>query len=189
MKRMFAMAAVAAILLGTAWAWAQAPGGAPAEQAAPPPEAAPGAQIAPAPGVAPPPTLPRRGPMGPGLYDPQTVTTVRGTVESLGIVRGPGRRQLPATSVNLKTDQGTIPVHLGPAWYLNQQQVALEPGQTLEVTGSLVTLQGQPTIIARAIKVGEKTVQLRDEQGLPLWRGGGRAPGPKGPPMPLKSEK
>jgi hypothetical protein len=81
--------------------------------------------------------------------------------------------------VFLKTDQGSLVVHLGPGWYMDEQKFAIKPGDTLETTGSKVTLNNQPAIIAREVKVEGKTLKLRDDQGLPVWRG----MGPGGPGM------
>lgn len=181
---------------------APAPAGAPAPKtetapgAAPAPQAPPATQAAPAPEVAPGPPGKAApwGPMGPGLYDPKTVTTVKGTVESLGMAMGAGRRQRGAMSVNLKTDKGTLPVHLAPIWYLHIQKITVKPGVTMEVTGSQVSLEGKPHIVARQIKVDDTVIQLRDEQGLPLWAGGRLPPMPKNAgelpkPIPYKPGK
>jgi hypothetical protein len=76
----------------------------------------------------------------------------------------------------IKTDQGTVTVHLGPTTYINQQQIALNPGDVVEVTGSQVQMGGKTLMLAKEVKVGGKTFQLRDDQGMPLWRGQGRQP-------------
>ncbi|MEJ2673261.1 MAG: hypothetical protein P8168_13885 [Deltaproteobacteria bacterium] len=127
------------------------------------------------------------GGMGPRLYNPQTVTTVTGMVEKLeelpSMGRGAGRGMTYRGAV-LKTAKGSVLVHMGPSWYLDQQKFAVKPGDKLEVTGSQVTLKNRPAIIAQSITVNGKTLTLRDNQGLPAWRGmgpgGGRGRGPGG---------
>jgi hypothetical protein len=116
------------------------------------------------------------GGMGPQLYNPQTVTTVQGTVAKLEEINmgGPGGMGMKFREILLKTDKGSIMVHLGPGWYLDQQKFAVKTGDTLEVTGSQVTLNNQPAIIARDILMNGKTLKLRDDQGIPAWRGMGR---------------
>ena len=74
----------------------------------------------------------------------------------------------------VKTDQGKITVHLGPAWYINQHQIVLKPGDAVEATGSKMEMGGGTMMVAKEVKVGGKTFQLRDDQGMPLWRGQGR---------------
>lgn len=119
------------------------------------------------------------GGMGPRLYNPQTVTTVKGVVEKLEeLSMGPGgSMSMKFREILLKTDKGSLMVHLGPIWYLDQQKFAVKVGDTLEVTGSQVTLNNQPAIIAREVKVNGQTVKLRNDQGIPAWRGMGRGSG------------
>ncbi len=114
--------------------------------------------------------------MGPRLYNPQTVTTVTGQVEKLEeLSMGPsGGMGMKFQEARLKTEKGSLLVHLGPTWYLDQQKFALKAGETLKVTGSQVTLNNQPAIIAKDVEVNGKTLKLRDDQGLPAWRGMGR---------------
>jgi len=122
----------------------------------------------------------RGGGMGPMLYNPQTVTTVTGQVEKLEDLPSMGMgggRDMQYRGATLKTDQGGIVVHLGPGWYLDENKFALTAGDTVEATGSRVTLNNQPALIAREVKVKGTTLKLRDDQGLPVWRGMGRGPG------------
>jgi hypothetical protein len=121
--------------------------------------------------------------MGPRLYNPQTVTTIKGPVEKVEDLPSMGRgggRGMMYRGVLLKTDQGSLLVHLGPGWYLDEQKFTVKAGDTLEATGSKVTLNNQPAMIAREIKVNGKTLKLRDDQGFPVWRGMGYGPG-RGP--------
>ncbi|MCK9377795.1 MAG: hypothetical protein M0P73_16835 [Syntrophobacterales bacterium] len=114
--------------------------------------------------------------MGPRLYNPQTVTTVTGQVEKLEeLSMGPsGGMGMKFQEARLKTEKGSLLVHLAPTWYLDQQKFALKAGDTVKVTGSQVTLNNQPAIIAKDVEVNGKTLKLRDDQGLPAWRGMGR---------------
>ena len=47
-------------------------------------------------------------------------------------------RRMQHVSWVIKTDQGNITVHLGPSPYLNQQQLVINPGDAVEVTGSQI---------------------------------------------------
>jgi hypothetical protein len=118
------------------------------------------------------------GGMGPMLYNPQTVITVTGPVEKLEELPSMGGGMgMQFRGVLLKTDQGSLMVHLGPGWYLDQQKFAVKVGDKLEITGSKVTLNNQPAVIAREVKAGGNTLKLRDDQGVPVWRGMGRGSG------------
>jgi hypothetical protein len=106
------------------------------------------------------------------LYNPQTVTTVQGAVESLATAPPKTGRARAMRSAVLKTDQGKITVYLSPDWYLDQEKISLKTGDKLEVTGSKVNIGEQPSIIANHLKkVGGKTVTLRDDKGVPVWLG------------------
>ena len=110
------------------------------------------------------------------MYDPQTVTTVTGTVATSEVSQRQRRRQMAQGMVMLSTKEGEVMVHLGPPWYLHQQELDLKAGDTLEVKGSKITQNGVTTIMAAEVTSGGQTVKLRDEQGVPLWRGAGRSP-------------
>jgi len=111
------------------------------------------------------------GPGGPGdrLYDPKTVETVNGTVKSVDIVKSRGMSD--GVHVMLATGTEVIPVHLGPAWYLEHQDVVLAAGDKVSVRGSRVTYGGKPAIIAAEVTRGANVLVLRDEQGFPRWAG------------------
>ena len=112
------------------------------------------------------------GPQG-RFYDPKTVETVFGEV--LGLDTFPGRRGMAGVHANLKTDKGeTIPVHLGPAWYLDKQSVTLKQGDKVTVRGSRVTFDGKPALIAAEVTKQGQTLRLRDDDGVPVWAGGRR---------------
>ena len=66
--------------------------------------------------------------------------------------------------MNVKTDKETVSVHLGPSWYMENQDVKLEPKDKVEVKGSRITFGGKPAIIATEVKKG-------DEAGYPVWAG------------------
>lgn len=115
--------------------------------------------------------------MGPGdpsqrMYNPATVETASGTVGSVDTFTGKGMSS--GVHFTLKTEKETIPVHLGPSWYMEQQGLKLAAGDKVEVTGSRVTYQDKPAIIAGQVKKDGKTLQLRDANGMPAWAGKGR---------------
>jgi hypothetical protein len=116
-----------------------------------------------------------RGGLGGGLaynrmYDPKTVETVSGEVVSVNQTTY-GRRGAMGVHLTLKTDKETIPVHLGPARYVDKQGITLAAKDKIAVTGSRITFQGQPAIIAREVKKGGQVLTLRDAAGVPAWAG------------------
>jgi|UniRef100_A0A7V6A0Z0 hypothetical protein len=104
------------------------------------------------------------------MYNPQTVETLSGEVVSLEKF-APGRRMSYGVHFTLKTDKETIAVHLGPSWYVEKQPVTIAQGDKVEVTGSRITYQGQPAIVAAEVKKGGQVLKLRDANGVPAWAG------------------
>ena len=115
---------------------------------------------------------------GPGWggrqYDPKTVETVGGEVVRVEEVHGMGWGGGHGVHFVLKSDKEEVAVHLGPSWYLDKQGLKVAAGDRIEVRGSRITFEGKPTIIAARIKKGDQSLTLRDDSGLPVWRGQGR---------------
>lgn len=110
----------------------------------------------------------------PRHFNPTTVETLSGKVVKVDRVARPGRRGGKGVHLSLQTSEETVDVHLGPSWYLNEQPFSLKSGDQVEVTGPRVTDASSPTIIATQVKSGDTVLNLRDENGLPAWRGMGR---------------
>jgi hypothetical protein len=62
-------------------------------------------------------------------------------------------------------------VHLGPVWYIERQDMKIDPGDKVEITGSRIIFEGKPAIIATEVKNGAEILKLRDENGFPVWSG------------------
>lgn len=103
------------------------------------------------------------------MYNPNTVTTVKGGVLSLGTVPPHSQDAGTMRSAVLKTEPDDITVFLAPDWYLAEQKISLKAGDQLEVTGSKITLGGKLTILAGELKVGDKSAILRNNKGFPVW--------------------
>jgi hypothetical protein len=115
------------------------------------------------------------GGWGPGgqygrMYDPKTVETVSGevmSVQQMTPMKGMGR----GVHLTLKTDKETVDVHLGPAWYIERQDIKIAAGDKIEVKGSRITFDGKPAIIAAEVRKGDEVLMLRDDNGIPAWAG------------------
>lgn len=104
------------------------------------------------------------------MFDPKTLETVAGevtAVESFSVGRGLSK----GVHLVLKTEKETLSVHLGPAWYIDNQGPAIAAKDKIEVTGSRVVFEGKPALIAREVRKGEEVLRLRDEDGTPRWAG------------------
>ncbi|HEX9667671.1 MAG TPA: DNA-binding protein [Thermodesulfobacteriota bacterium] len=104
------------------------------------------------------------------MYDPKTVETILGEVVTLEKIT-PRDGMSYGVHLIVKTDGETISVHLGPGWFIERQDIMIEPKDKIEVTGSRITYQGKPVIIAAEVKKGDELLKLRDENGIPYWAG------------------
>jgi len=104
---------------------------------------------------------------GPRLYDVTTEVTLKGTVEEVTQVAGPGR--MGGVHLKLKTDKETVAVHLGPNFYLEEHNFKLAKGDAVEVIGSRVKMAEQEVVLAREVVKGQTRLKLRTETGVPLW--------------------
>lgn len=107
-------------------------------------------------------------------YDPSTETTVKGTVEEVKQVTG--KHGWNGTHLLLKTEAGQLDVHVGPSSYVAGQGFTFAKGDQIEVLGSKVKMGSSEALIAREIKKGDKTLVLRNAQGIPEWSGGRQRP-------------
>lgn len=123
--------------------------------------------------------MPQRGKGGGGwgqgtnyqkIYNPKTVETISGEVVSVDKIT-PMQGMNPGVHAVVKTDKEMISVHLGPEWYLENQDVEINPKDKIEVKGSRITFEGKPAIIAAEVKKGDEVLTLRDATGSPVWSG------------------
>jgi len=100
-------------------------------------------------------------------FDPKTVETVQGIVVDAPEIK-PG--DVPEIlHLTLEVKAGKLIVILGANWFMAQQSWRISDLDHLEVTGSRVSLHGQPAIIAQTVKKGDQIMKFRDETGRPLW--------------------
>jgi hypothetical protein len=104
------------------------------------------------------------------MYNAQTVESVSGQVISVDRIT-PMKGMSYGVHLTLKTDKETISVHLGPSWYIDNQDVKLAPNDNIEVKGSRITFEGHPAIVAAEVKKGDEVLMLRDSNGFPAWSG------------------
>jgi hypothetical protein len=104
------------------------------------------------------------------MYNTNTVETLTGTVINVERIT-PTRGRYCGVHLTVKTEDEDICVHLGPDWFIDSLDLAIVRDDTLEVTGSRITFEGKPAIIAAILEKGNQTLILRDEIGVPVWSG------------------
>ena len=103
------------------------------------------------------------------MYDPATETSINGTIEEVKhIARG---RMITGTHLMVKTGEESAEVILGPANFINSKGFSFAKGDSIEVTGAKLTVNGAGYIIAREVVKDGKTLTLRDKDGQPQWSG------------------
>ena len=99
-------------------------------------------------------------------YNPANLETINGEV--LRVVKTSSRRgQGYGVHLLVQTDEETVKVHLGPEWYLTDQNFSVEPGDTVDIVGARVLYEAAPAIIATKVTSGETVLTLRDDYGFP----------------------
>ncbi len=110
-----------------------------------------------------------------GMYNPETSEKISGEVVSIEkIVRG--NKGFSGIHLSVEADGETVTVHLGPEWYIENQEIQIEKKDKIEITGSKTFDEGKPVVTAYEVKKGEDILVLRDEDGFPAWRGWRRRP-------------
>jgi hypothetical protein len=104
------------------------------------------------------------------MFDTKTMEKISGEVVSLETIT-PMRGMHQGVHILVKTVKESISVHLGPAWFLENQDVKIMAKDKVVITGSRITFQGKPAIIATEVTKGDQVLKLRDENGYPVWSG------------------
>lgn len=104
------------------------------------------------------------------MYDTKTLETIKGKVLSVDAFI-PTRGMSHGVHLKVETQKDIVNVHLGPAWYIENQDIILKPEDKIEIKGSKIDFAGEPAIIAAEVKKGDMTLVLRSEDGFPVWSG------------------
>lgn len=72
--------------------------------------------------------------------------------------------------LKLRTDAGTLQLHVGPGRFLRSQQIKFENGDQIEALGSALRYMGADALLVREITRDNEVYIVRDHAGTPLWR-------------------
>ena len=104
------------------------------------------------------------------LFNTNTIETISGTVEAVEII-SLDTNMPTGIHLKVKTKSEVVSVHLGPSWYLDNQEIRFEKGDKITITGSKITYQNAPAVIAAEVEKGDDILLLRDKAGYPVWSG------------------
>jgi hypothetical protein len=102
--------------------------------------------------------------MGGPFYNTETEVTITGTVVEVQQLNGTAGqtwscpRGWTGTHLMLKTDTGTLAVHVGPSNYLASKNFSIAKGDKLTILGSRVQYQGSDFLIAKEITKGNEVL-------------------------------
>jgi len=117
-------------------------------------------------------------------FNAGTVKTITGTVESVGSFKPEGAPAGATGGLRLrvKTTGGqTVTIYAGPVSFAEQKDFSVMPGDQITITGSEMKIRARSVILASELKTGDKTLELRDKTGKPLWSMGGQGSAPGTP--------
>lgn len=98
------------------------------------------------------------------LFNPEKIETVSGKIVKV--------QYYDELRLIIYTDaKKPVLVALRPIDYFAGQNKVLKPGDTVTVTGSMITVDDTPLMIATKIKEGNEEMQVRDNEGHPIWMG------------------
>ena len=113
-----------------------------------------------------------------GVYNPDTLATVEGTITGITTVYAPMNPMVVVPTVALKVkknDDSEILVQLGPYWYMMTRPFFLKVGQEIKAIGSMMGPKENKYLVAKKIIAGEREEIYRDDFGIPVWSGIGDA--------------
>lgn len=110
------------------------------------------------------------------LFKTGNIVTLTGRIVSIDYVT-PVNATQRGVMLALVTPEEKVEVHLGPAWFIENQDLNLLINDTVTVTGARTTFMGKDFIIASKVEKGNEALVLRSENGRPVWSAWGRKDG------------
>jgi hypothetical protein len=98
-------------------------------------------------------------------YDKSNEVKVKGVIDEV--------RTAPDNLVHitLKNDKGLLDVMIAPEKFLKEMEITFAKGDTIEVLGSQLSVDGNPVMLAREVTRNGDVMLMRDEKGKPVWIG------------------
>jgi alpha-L-fucosidase len=107
------------------------------------------------------------------LYTDTAVQTIKGVITDTKTIRLKDGAEF--MQMDVETDHGNVPVHLGPVWYMEEyaDRFDVNKGRSVSVVGSPSTVQGKEVLVASEItnEEGKQHMRLRHPDGIPAWVG------------------
>jgi hypothetical protein len=101
-------------------------------------------------------------------YNTDTAEELEGEVIDI-IYSGYANGKAKGVELIIESAGELIPVKLGPAWYIENQNVPFKRGEHVIVRGSRIQNKKENFVIGSSIKYGDRVLNLRDKNGHPHW--------------------
>ena len=98
-------------------------------------------------------------------YDIANEVKIKGVVEDIREVPG----EFEGTQLVVKTDTGTVLVHVAPADFLKEMAVSFVKGDRILIVGAKVKFGDGLVVLVREVWKQNSTLYLRDQNGTPYW--------------------
>jgi hypothetical protein len=109
---------------------------------------------------------------GPPPYDLSGEKTISGTVVGTDTLTPPDRP--PMMYLTVTVDGSRLQIILAPQEWMKKQKFDFKAGSAVEITGVPgYRLNADPAMMARKVKSGGRTLELRDADGKPRWETAG----------------
>jgi sporulation protein YlmC with PRC-barrel domain len=103
------------------------------------------------------------------FFDPENMTTIDGTIQSIGIFTPEWGATAGLKLVVEIGENEFVVVHGGPEQYAAQREINFKVGSPITVMGSETKIGNESVIMATEIKIAGKSLLLRDDMGAPKW--------------------
>jgi DNA/RNA endonuclease YhcR with UshA esterase domain len=98
-------------------------------------------------------------------YDKSAEVKVKGVIDDVKTAED------TTVHVTLKNDKGSLDVVIAPEKFLKEMEIIFAKGETIEVLGSQLTVDGNPVLLAREVTRNGDVMVMRDERGKGVWVG------------------
>ena len=103
------------------------------------------------------------------LFNNFSIETFTGTVSKVDTTT-PMTGMGVAVRLILSPDGGgNLPVHLGPAWFILNQDLNFPKDDKIEVRGCRANISGSEFIMAVEVRRKDRVLRFRDDDGNPFW--------------------
>ena len=102
------------------------------------------------------------------VYNVADQVTVEGTIQEAKDYKCPVTGTV-GSHITVKTAGEALEVHLAPATYLKEYEMAFHAGENVKLVGVKIQFEGKPALLAKSVTVGGATFTFRDAKGRPLW--------------------